>query len=68
MRRFGWPAAAVAVLALAVWGASTVPVQQPSPVPSVVDDRTRVVVVCPNLAGSTAALTAGAPAGGVRLA
>ena len=51
MNRFWWPAAGVAAAGLALVAASLVPVQQPVSFAQPDDDRARVAVVCPIVAG-----------------
>lgn len=57
-------------LALAVFGASSIPVQQSSAGPAGEDDRARVAVVCPSLAGTEdpTVVAAGAPQGELAVA
>lgn len=67
MNRFWWPAAGVAAAGLALVAASLVPVQQPVSFAQPDDDRARVAVVCPIVAGDAnpTAVAAGSPAGDV---
>ncbi len=60
-------AAGAALVALAVLGASTLPVQQPASVTAPDDDRARVGVVCPTI-GEATVLAAGSPQGRLALA
>ena len=70
MNRAVVPSALAALLALAVIGVSSVPVQQPTAGAAVEDDRARTAVVCPSLAGTAnpTAVAAGSPQGGLVLA
>ena len=63
MNRAVIPAVAAVAVALAVLGASALPVQQPGTAAAPDDDRARVAVVCPTLAGdgNPTAVTAGSP-------
>lgn len=63
MNRAVVPAVAAAVVALAVLGASALPVQQRGTASAPDDDRARVAVVCPTVAGdgNPTAVTAGSP-------
>ena len=67
MNRFWWPAGGVAAAGLALVAASLVPVQQPVSFAQPDDDRARVAVVCPIVAGDAnpTAVAAGSPAGDV---
>lgn len=58
---------AAAALALAVLGASALPVRQPASVAAPDDDRARVGVVCPVI-GDASTITAGSPQGRLALA
>lgn len=58
---------AAGAVALAVLGASTLPVQQPASVAAPDDDRARVAAVCPAI-GETTVLAAGSPQGRLALA
>lgn len=63
MNRAVIPAVAAVAVALAVLGASALPVQQPGTAAAPDDDRARVAVVCPTLTGdgSPTAVTSGSP-------
>lgn len=70
MNRAVWPSAGLVALAAAFVGASVVPAQVPSAVGTPDDDRARVAVVCPTLAGTTGvtAIAAGSPQGSLATA
>lgn len=65
MNRAILPLAGAAALALAVFGASFLPVQQPAAAGGPDDDRARVAVACPTIAGAAepTAIAAGSPQG-----
>ena len=70
MNRGVLPAVGAALLALSAIGASLMPVQLPAPSAAGADDRARVAVACPSLAGTAnpTAVAAGSPQGGLALA
>lgn len=70
MNRAVWPSVALVALAGAFVGAAVLPAQLPSGTGAPQDDRARVAVVCPTLAGTAeiTAITAGSPQGGLATA
>jgi len=70
MNRAIIPAVAVFALVLAVFGSSAIAVQQPATGRAPVDERARVSVVCPNVAGTAnpTAVAAGSPDGNLATA
>ncbi|MFT4297546.1 MAG: DUF5719 family protein [Micropruina sp.] len=63
MNRAIVPVAAAAVLGLALFGASTVPVQQAGVTTAPDDDRARVAVVCPTVVGGPTVIAGSSPGG-----
>jgi uncharacterized protein DUF5719 len=68
MNRLVFPAAASVAVALAVLGASALPVQQPTPDPAPDDDRARVAVVCPTVTDNPTGVAAFSPGDQVQAA
>lgn len=67
MNRAILPTAGVVTVALAVLGAAVLPVQQPQALPGADDDRARVTVVCPVVAGggTGSSIAVGSPQAGL---